>query len=159
MCAIRKIITKLKAELEAAEGKIADLDGRLDELKAAHEASKNDTSELRDLDEKVGQADAALKTVLDGASKLKVELKKWQDALENVGGEELRRQKSIVKEVRFGIEMASKKVTEKRAAAKSHVKTLERLTKSVSEAETEKQKIKARWILSRKISKVWKKEQ
>ena len=57
----------------------------------------NDTSELRDLDEKVGQADAALKTVLDGASKLKVELKKWQDALENVGGEELRRQKSILK--------------------------------------------------------------
>ena len=134
-------LPKLKAELEAAEGKIADLDGRLDELKAAHEASKNDTSELRDLDEKV--ADAALKTVLDGASKLKVELKKWQDALENVGGEELRRQKSIVKEVRFGIEMASKKVTEKRAAAKSHVKTLERLTKSVSEAETEKQKIKS----------------
>ena len=124
-------LPKLKAELEAAEGKIVDLDGRLDELKAAHEASKNDASELRDLDEKVGQADAALKSVLDGASKLKAELKKWQDALENVGGEELRRQKSIVKEVRFGIEMASKKVTEKRATAKSHEKTMERLTKSV----------------------------
>ena len=75
----------MKAELEAAEGKIVDLDGRLDELKAAHEASKNDASELRELDEKVAQADAALKSVLDGASKLKAELKKWQDALENVG--------------------------------------------------------------------------
>ena len=50
-----KVVPKLKAELEAAQGKIADLDGRLDELKAAHEAS-NDTSELRELDEKVGQA-------------------------------------------------------------------------------------------------------
>jgi len=136
-------LPKLKAELEAAEGKIVDLDGRLDELKAAHEASKNDASELRELDEKVAQADAALKSVLDGASKLKAELKKWQDALENVGGEELRRQKSIVKEVRFGIEMASKKVTEKRAAAKSHEKTMERLTKSVCEAETEREKIKS----------------
>ena len=39
--------------------------------------------------------------------------------------------------------MASKKVTEKRAAAKSHEKTMERLTKSVCEAETEREKIKS----------------
>jgi structural maintenance of chromosome 4 len=137
-----RTLPKLKAELEAAESKIADLNGRLDELKAAHEASKNDASQLKELDAKVSEAEDALKSVLDGASRLKAELKKWQVALENVGGEELRRQKSVVREIHTGIEMASQKVTDKRAAAKSHVKTLERLTKSVSEAESEKEKIK-----------------
>ena len=150
-------LPKLKAELEAAEGKIVDLDGRLDELKAAHEASKNDASELRELDEKVAQADAALKSVLDGASKLKAELKKWQDALENVGGEELRRQKSIVKEVRFGIEMASKKVTEKESRSKVARENDGAIDEIRMRSRNGERRLRAKWILLKKSSKVWKK--
>jgi len=139
---IERALPKLKAEYEAAEAKAADLSGRLGELEAAHAASKNDAAELKRLDDAVSKAKAALDEVAAGAAALKGKETKLQESMDNVGGETLRRQRAVVKDLTVGITAAADAVTEKRAKAKSHEKTTARLSKAVEEGKAEAERIK-----------------
>lgn len=144
--AVNKIecaLPKLKAEYAAAESKATDLSGRLGELEAAHEASKDDAAELKRLDNEVEKAKVVLDEVMAGAAALKKKEEALKETMNNVGGEGLRKQRAIVKDLTTGITAASDAVTEKRAKAKSHEKTTVRLAKAVEEGQAEVEKIKA----------------
>jgi len=140
---IERALPKLKAEYAAAESKAADLSGRLGELEAAHKASKDDAAELKRLDREVEKAKAVLDQVTAGAAALKKKEATLKETMDNVGGDVLRKQRAIVKDLVTGITAASDAVTEKRAKAKSHEKTTARLVKAVEEGQAEVEKIKA----------------
>ena len=140
---IERTLPKLQAELDAAESKATDLSNRLGELEAAHEASKDDAAELKRLDKEVEKAKIALDEVIAGASALKNKEQGLQEALNNVGGEPLRKQRALVKDLTVGITAAADAVTEKRAKAKSHEKTTTRLSKAIEEGKAEVEQIKA----------------
>lgn len=134
---LERALPKLQAEFEAAEAKVSDLTSRLIELEAAHEASRDDAAELSRLEEQVKQAKIALDEVTAGAAALKAKEASLQEAMNNVGGETLRKQRALVKDLNVGITTASDGLTEKRAKSKSHEKTTARLSKDIEEAKAD----------------------
>jgi structural maintenance of chromosome 4 len=140
---IERMIPKLKAEFDAAEAKAADLSTRLVELEAAHDASKNDADELKRLDKEVEKAKVVLDEVTAGAAALKQKEAELQEKMDNVGGDGLKRQRALVKDLTAGIAAASDAVTEKRAKAKSHEGTTARLSKGIEANQAEVEQIKA----------------
>ena len=61
-----------------------------------------------------------------------------QEKMDNVGGDGLKRQRALVKDLTAGIAAASDAVTEKRAKAKSHEGTTARLSKGIEANQTKK---------------------
>lgn len=134
---IERSLPKLQAEFNAAESKAVDLSNRLGDLEAAHQASKNDAAELQRLNRQVDKAKSELEEVTAGAAALKAKEATLQEAMNNVGGEKLRKQRALVKDLNVGIAAASDSLTEKRAKAKSHEKTTARLLKEIDDSKSE----------------------
>ena len=138
---LERSLPKLRAEVIAAEERAADLEGRLGELEAAAKVTKEDAAELKRLEKAVADAKALYEKVVADAAGVRAECEALQAKMDAVGGEKLKKQKALVKDLAAGIAAAGDAATEKRATAASHAKATARLEKAIEEAVAERAKL------------------
>jgi structural maintenance of chromosome 4 len=126
---MERSLPKLRAEVAAAQERAADLKGRLGELEVAAKTSKEDAAELKKLEKEVVDATAAFEQVRADAAGIRKQCADLQAKVDNVGGEKLKKQRVLVKDLAAGIAAAGDAATEKRATAASHAKATARLAK------------------------------
>ena len=138
---LERSLPKLRAEVAAAEERAADLKGRLSELEAAAKVTKEDAAELKRLEKEVTDAQALYEKTTQDAAGVRAECEALQAKMDAVGGEKLKKQKALVKDLAAGIAAAGDAATEKRATAASHAKATARLEKAIEEATAERAKL------------------
>lgn len=138
---LERSLPKLRAEVAAAEERAADLKGRLSELEAAAKVTKEDAAELKRLEKEVTDAQALYEKTTQDAAGVRAECEALQAKMDAVGGEKLKKQKALVKDLAAGITAAGDAATEKRATAASHAKATARLEKAIEEATAERAKL------------------
>uniref|UniRef100_A0A7S0STF6 Structural maintenance of chromosomes protein 4 n=1 Tax=Mantoniella antarctica TaxID=81844 RepID=A0A7S0STF6_9CHLO len=135
---MERAIPKLRAEVAAAKERAVDLRGRLGELDAAAKTSKEDAAELKKLEREVVAATEALEQVQAGAAGIRARCVGLQEDMDSVGGNTLKKQRALVKDLAAGITAAGDAATEKRATAASHAKATARLTAAHGEDTAER---------------------
>lgn len=136
-----RALPKLRAEVAAAKERAADLRGRLGELEAAAKTSKEDAAALKTLEKEVADAAAAFERVQADAAGIRARCDALQADMDDVGGERLKKQRALVKDLAAGIVAAGDAATEKRATAASHAKATARLAKGIEEGAAERAKL------------------
>ena len=89
----------------------------------------DDLAELKNLDKEVAEAGQAFEQVIANAAGIRARCDALQTDMDNVGGAQLKKQRTLVKELSAGIAAAGDAATEKRATAASHTKAKARLAK------------------------------
>ncbi len=138
---IERLLPKLKAEHEAAIERASDLNGRLIELENDAKTTKEDAAELKRLKKEVEDTSAAYASVQEDAAETRARCEALQKKMDDVGGEKLKKQRALVKDLRAGIAAAEESCVEKRATAASHAKATARLMKAIEDATAERAKL------------------
>ena len=133
-------LPKLRAEVIAAEERAADLEGRLGELEAAAKVTKEDAAELKRLEKAVADAKALYEKVVADAAGVRAECEALQAKMDAVGGEKLKKQKALVKDLAAGIAAAGE-ARRRSARRPRRSKATARLEKAIEEAVAERAKL------------------
>jgi structural maintenance of chromosome 4 len=139
--ALETAIPKTRMEADAALERASDLQNMLAELQAAAKVPGEEAARLKALTAEIENETAALQDLQSKSEGLSKEAKRWQDAIENAGGDPLRRQRSVVTKIQSDIAQAEADATKKEVAASAATKQLEKLRKDIQKSSAEKEKL------------------
>ena len=130
-------VPKIKMQLDSYAGRRAELMRRLPELEKACALSADERRELARLDEEVTSKTAQLKKVRGETAELQAQIDALKQALEGLGGDNVKQQKELVERIAVQVEETSGKISETKVRLSGASKAIPKLEKALAAAQKE----------------------
>ena len=135
-------IPKLLMEAQAAKDRAGDLEASMEDLEPSSKVTSDDRARLQQLSEEIASCEDELSLLREKSQGLTKEADRLERAIENAGGEKVKRQRELVARLQAEITQAEAEVTKKGTQAKTGAKQAEKLRKEMQKMESEKEKLK-----------------
>ncbi|KAI8101201.1 hypothetical protein M9435_001309 [Picochlorum sp. BPE23] len=134
-------ITKAKMDVKSSEQLAQDLDARIPELKAATAVSREDAERTQSLQHEIAQNQKVLDDLEKKSKSLRSKAQELEEALENVGGPPLKKQRELVARLHEDLTSVESETAKKLAQIKNSEKQIVKLQKDSKKAEEEAQSL------------------
>eukprot|EP00889_Picochlorum_renovo_P003369 jgi/Picre1/30399/NNA_005763.t1 len=136
-------ITKAKMDVKSSEQLAQDLNARIPELKAATAVSQEDAERTQSLQHEIAQNQKVLDDLEKKSKSLRSKAQELEEALENVGGPPLKKQRELVARLHEDLTSVESETAKKLAQIKNSEKQILKLQKDSKKAEEEAQSLEA----------------